>query len=204
MKSKWMIRLFAFVLGISVFAIAGFPLKLSATNPSWKSASATKQAQLELDVPYVPTPEVVVTKMLEMANVGANDIVYDLGCGDGRITIAAVRDFKAKRGVGIDLNPDRIREANSNAKAAGVSDRVEFRQQNLFDANFSEASVVTLYLLSDVNLKLRPQLLSQLKPGSRIVSHAFDMGDWKPEQTEIVQESNGSTSTIYKWTVPEK
>jgi phospholipid N-methyltransferase len=150
------------------------------------------------DVPYVPTPQAVVDRMLQIANVTSNDVVYDLGSGDGRIPITAVQEFNAQRAVGIDINPERISEANQNAQQANVTDRVEFRQQDLFDTDLSNASVVTLYLLPDVNLRLRPKLLSELKPGTRIVSHAFDMGDWQPEQVEEVEGS-----TLYYWTVPE-
>jgi precorrin-6B methylase 2 len=151
------------------------------------------------DVPYVPTPQSVVNEMLKIAKVGTNDVVYDLGSGDGRIPIAAVQKYGAQRAVGIDINPERIEEANENAKRAGVSDRVQFRQQDLFETNLQEATVVTLYLLPAVNQQLRPKLLSELKPGTRIVSHAFDMGSWKPEQ---VVEVDGRT--IYYWTVPQK
>jgi len=152
---------------------------------------------LARDVPFVPTPEPVVEKMLEVARVGPDDVVYDLGSGDGRIVIAAAKKHGA-RGVGIDIDPERIREARDNAKRAGVSNRVEFRQQDLFTADFREATVVTMYLLSTVNLRLRPKLLIELKPGTRIVSHAFDMGDWKPVETHKV-----GSSTIYYWVVPE-
>jgi ubiquinone/menaquinone biosynthesis C-methylase UbiE len=153
---------------------------------------------LARDVPYVPTPEQVVERMLEVANVGPNDLVYDLGSGDGRIVIAAAKKHGA-RGVGIDIDPDRIREARANARSAGVSDRVEFREGDLFKTDLSQASVVTLYLLSSVNLQLRPKLLNELKPGTRIVSHAFDMGDWKPLKVEKV-----GSSTVYYWVVPER
>lgn len=149
------------------------------------------------DVVYVPTPTSVVNEMLRLANVKSNDVVYDLGSGDGRIVIAAAKD-RGARGIGIDINPDRIREANENAEKAGVSDRVQFRQQDLFQTDFSDATVVTLYLLPELNVKLRPKLLSELKPGTRIVSHAFDMGEWKPEQ---VVEVDGRT--VYYWVVPE-
>lgn len=152
----------------------------------------------KLDVPYVPTRQVVVDAMLDVAKVKKNDVVYDLGCGDGRIVITAAKKYGAT-GKGIDLNPERIDEANKNAEEAGVSDLVEFEVGDLFNTDFSKATVVTLYLLPSVNLKLRPILLEQLKPGTRIVSHAFDMGDWQPEQTLKVDGS-----TIYFWTVPEK
>jgi ubiquinone/menaquinone biosynthesis C-methylase UbiE len=153
---------------------------------------------LARDVPFVPTPEKVVDRMLEVAKVGPNDVVYDLGSGDGRIVIAAAKKHGA-RGVGIDIDPERVKEARANARSAGVSDRVEFREADLFKTDLSEATVVTLYLLSSVNLQLRPKLLSELKPGTRIVSHAFDMGDWKPLKTEKV-----GSSTVYYWVVPER
>lgn len=150
----------------------------------------------KLDVPYVPTPQEVVDGMLKMAAVKKSDTVYDLGCGDGRIVVTAASRFGA-RGVGIDINPERIAEANENAKQAKVTDRVQFRVANLFETDVSPASVVTLYLLPDINRKLRPQLWKQLKVGTRVVSHAFDMGDeWKPERTENI---NGKT--IYAWTI---
>jgi ubiquinone/menaquinone biosynthesis C-methylase UbiE len=150
------------------------------------------------DVPFVPTPERVVERMLEIAKVGPDDLVYDLGCGDGRIVIAAAKRHGA-RGVGIDIDPQRIREARDNARRAGVAERVEFREGDLFKSNIGDAPVVTLYLLSGVNLQLRPKLLAELKPGTRVVSHAFDMGDWKPVATERV-----GTSTVHYWVIPER
>lgn len=151
----------------------------------------------DLDVPYVPTNPEVVNAMLKMAKVGKNDVVYDLGCGDGRIVIAAAKKHGAT-GIGFDLDPERISEANENARQAGVTDKVKFVNANLFDTDMSSATVITMYLLPEVNMKLRPKILA-LKPGTRIVSHAFDMGDWKPEKIEYV---NGDT--IYFWTVPKK
>jgi len=150
------------------------------------------------DVIYVPTPQAVVEKMLEIAKVGKGDVLYDLGSGDGRIPVAAAKRFGI-RAVGIDIDPERIREANQNAKKNGVTNLVQFRQEDLFKTNFSDATVVTLYLLPDLNLKLRPRLLAELKPGTRIVSHQFDMGKWKPDRTV---ELNGRT--IYLWTIPER
>jgi ribosomal protein L11 methylase PrmA len=129
-------------------------------------------------------------------------VVYDLGCGDGRIVITAALKYGA-RGVGVDIDPERIKESNENARKAGVADRVKFLQQDLFETNFSEATVVTLYLLPDVNLKLRPKLLSELRPGTRIVSHAFDMGDWKPEKVMKVVGLDRER-TIYYWVVPAR
>jgi SAM-dependent methyltransferase len=148
------------------------------------------------DVVYVPTPPEVVSAMLKLANVTKDDVIYDLGSGDGRIVITAAKEYGA-RGVGIDLNPVRIKEAQENAQKSGVTDRVKFLQQDLFEADFHEATVVTLYLLPRLNLKLRPRLLRELKPGTRIVSHDFDMGDWKPEKTVQV-----GSKTVYYWTIP--
>ncbi len=164
------------------------------------AVSVLAQAREEsrpLDVPYVPTNQKVVDAMLKLAKVTKSDVVYDLGCGDGRIVISAAKDYGAT-GVGVDIDPQRIREANENAEKAGVTNKVKFVEDDLFKMDFSKATVVTLYLLPEVNLKLRPKLLA-LKPGTRIVSHAFDMGDWKPEQTLNVEGS-----TIYFWTVPAK
>lgn len=151
------------------------------------------------DVPYVPTPQPVVDKMLELAEVKKNDVLYDLGCGDGRIVITAAKEH-GTRGVGIDINPERISEAKQNAQSAGVTDKVTFKQGDLFNADFSEATVVTLYLLPDVNVALRPQLWRQLKVGTRVVSHDFDMGpEWPPEKMEKIDGK-----TLYYWTITEK
>jgi SAM-dependent methyltransferase len=162
------------------------------------SRDSAPTGEIKKDVPYVPTAPETVKAMLEIANVGKDDIVYDLGCGDGRIVIAAVKDFGAKKAVGVDIDPQRIKEANENAKAAGVQDKVKFIQGDLFKQNFSEATVVTLYLLPSVNLKLRPKLIDELKPGTRVVSHDFDMGDWKPEKTQSLEGD-----TVYFWTIPQ-
>ncbi len=151
----------------------------------------------KLDVPYVPTNQTVVDAMLKMAKVTKGDVVYDLGCGDGRIVITAAKDYGAT-GTGIDIDPERIKEANENAKKANVTSKVKFIEGDLFKQDFSKATVITLYLLPEINLKLRPQLLN-LKPGTRIVSHAFDMDDWQPDETMTVDGA-----TIYFWTVPEK
>ena len=150
----------------------------------------------EPDVIFVPTPEQVVDAMLKLANVHKGDVVYDLGCGDGRMVVRAAKLYGV-RGVGIDINPERIAEARENAKENGVTNLVTFRNEDLFEADIKEASVVTLYLLTSLNIKLRPKLWRDLKPGTRIVSHAFDMGDWPPEKK---MEVDGRT--IYLWTVP--
>jgi SAM-dependent methyltransferase len=142
------------------------------------------------EVPYVPTIDKGVEIMLKLADVKRTDVVYDLGCGDGRIVIAAARIYGA-HGVGIDINPQRIQEAKENAKHAGVENLVRFDVDDLFKADIHQANVVTLFLLQKVNLRLRPKLLSELKPGTRIVSNTFDMGDWKPDKKEIL---NGQSS----------
>jgi len=149
------------------------------------------------DVPYIASSEDVVTRMLEMAEVGPGDIVYDLGSGDGRIVIAAAQRYGAE-GVGIEIDPYRVYQARENAERAGVSNRVTFREQDLFEADFSDATVVTLYLLPKVNRKLRPLLFDQLEPGTRVVSHNFDMGAWAPDSIEQV-----GPSVLYRWTIPE-
>ena len=148
--------------------------------------------------PYVPTPPDVVDRMLSLAEVTSKDVVYDLGCGDGRLVITAAKKYGA-RGVGIDIDPERIAESQANAKAAGVENLVSFKQQDALSVDVSPATVVTLYLLSSSNLKLRPILTQQLKPGARIVSHAFSMGDWEPAKVDTFRDSNGSTRTIYLW-----
>ncbi|HLV02623.1 MAG TPA: class I SAM-dependent methyltransferase [Acidobacteriota bacterium] len=175
------------------FAATFFLILLFACN--------TNSQDLDLDVPFVPTPQVVVDRMLELAGVGPGDYVIDLGSGDGRIVVSA-----AKRGAighGVDLNPQRIREARENAQKEGVTDRVVFVREDLFETDFRTASVVTMYLLSSVNLKLRPRILEELRPGTRIVSYSFDMDEWKPDVEDSVS-ANGSTGgyEVYLWIVP--
>jgi len=169
-------------------------LTLVATAPSLAA-----QWEEGKDVPYVPTPPEVVDAMLKLAEVKSSDFVIDLGCGDGRIVVAAAKEFKA-RGRGVDFNSKRIEEAKANAREAGVSDRIEFVEGDFFEADIHDATVVTLYLLPSVNLKLRPKLVKELKVGSRIVSHSFDMGDWEPDKTE--EEMEGQVVRL--WTVTEK
>ena len=149
------------------------------------------------DVIYVPTPQVIVDEMLKLAGVRKGDVLYDLGSGDGRIPVTAAKRYGI-RAVGIDIDPERIREATDNARRAGVAGLVEFRREDLFNADFSEASVVTLYLLPELNVRLMPRLL-ELKPGTRIVSHQFDMSGWQPEKK---MELDGRT--LYLWRVPKK
>ena len=165
------------------------------------------QPRHALDVPYVPTTEAAVKAMLKLGDVKKTDVLYDLGCGDGRIVIAAARDFGA-RAVGIDIDPQRIAEAKDNAKAAHVEKLVRFEENELFDADIHEATVVTLFLMPNVNLKLRPKLLKDLKPCTRIVSNTFDMGDWKAEKEFTVggpEEGLYSLSRhLFLWTVPPR
>ena len=150
----------------------------------------------EPDVIYVPTPQNVVEAMLKLANVHKGDVVYDLGCGDGRTVVTAAKQYGV-HAVGIDINPERIQESHETAKQAGVTKMVTFRNEDLFEADIREATVVTLYLLQSLNVKLKPKLWKDLKPGTRIVSHTFDMGDWKPDkQIEV------DGRTLYFWTIP--
>jgi precorrin-6B methylase 2 len=153
-----------------------------------------------LDVPYVPTKPEVVAEMLRMANVGKDDMLYDLGCGDGRIVITAAKLY-GTRGVGIDIDPDRIKESRENAAKANVTSLVKFIQGDLFQADFHEATVVSLYLLTSVNLRLRPRLFAQLRPGTRVVSHNYAMDTWKPDQSSVVMV-NGTTHNVYFWVIP--
>ncbi|MBE3095538.1 MAG: class I SAM-dependent methyltransferase [Planctomycetes bacterium] len=154
------------------------------------------------DVQYVPTPPELVSEMLKTARVGKADIVYDLGCGDGRMVIAAVDKFGAKKGVGIDIDPERIKECNENVRKAGVADRVTFLEQDLYQTDFSEATVLALYLLPQLNVRLRPILFRQLRPGDRIVSHAFDMEEWKADKTVPVSCADEDERTFYYWVLP--
>ncbi len=180
-----------------VVASAAAPARSGAAVQAAPAAQAPVPARSP-DVIYVPTPPQVVEAMLKAAKVTKDDVVYDLGCGDGRIVIAAARDFGA-RGIGIDIDPQRIKEARTNAEQAGVSDRVKFLQQDLFESDFHEATVVTLYLLPSLNRKLQPKLMKELKPGTRVVSHAFDMENWKPDQQLDVDGR-----TVYLWTIPKQ
>jgi len=171
---------------------------VSAAPLGGAAAQAQQRALRAPDVVFVPTPQPVVDAMLKMADVKKGDVLYDLGSGDGRIPITAAKTYGV-RAVGIDINPERIAEANQNARAAGVTNLVSFRNEDLFQADFKDATVVTLYLLPSLNEKLRPRLVAELKPGTRIVSHAFRMGDWEPEQTQQI-----GGNTIYRWTVPAR
>ncbi len=172
----------------------------AAPGPSLEAAPTRKAARpmRAPDVRYVPTPQTVVRRMLRLAEVGPADLVYDLGSGDGRIPITAAAELGA-RGVGIDIDPRRIREAEANARAAGVADRVSFRNEDLFEADFQDATVVTLFLSRDVNRRLRARLLRQLAPGTRVVSYWHDMGNWRPVRVVRMPAAN-----IYLWHVPPR
>jgi SAM-dependent methyltransferase len=169
------------------------------------AAAQTSRPKHQVDVPYVSTTEEAVKAMLKLADVKKSDIVYDLGCGDGRIVIAAAKEYGA-RGVGIDINPERIQQAEANAKKAGVEKLVRFEENDLFDANIHDATVVTLFLLGSVNLRLRPKLLRELKPGTRIVSNTFDMGDWRPDKEMSVGDASEESFSqrLYLWIVPQR
>lgn len=183
----------------------------SAANQTAKTAGKSNPDNTTADisvvenvpeVPYVPTKELVVDKMLEMADVKGTDVLWDLGSGDGRIPITAAKRF-GTRGVGVDIDPQRVKEANENARKNNVTDKVRFIEEDLFNVDFSEATVVTLYLLPEVNLRLRPKLLESLKPGTRIVSHNYDMGNWQPEKVEVVKTADQDDHIVYFWRVPE-
>lgn len=186
-------------------ACVGFAMLILGVS---QAAAQRGERKRQPDVPYVPTTEEAVRAMLKLADVKKADIVYDLGCGDGRIVIAAAKTYGA-RGVGIDIDPDRIQEARDNAKKAGVENLVRFEENDLFQANFREATVVTLFLLPSINLKLRPKLLQDLKPGTRVVSNTFDMGTWRPEKEQLLPGADddeiGSLShKFFLWKIPRR
>jgi SAM-dependent methyltransferase len=188
MKKAWLLG----GLGLLTVLALGFPLTHQEVPwPQFKG----------FDVPFVPTPPEVVDEMLRLADLRAGDTLYDLGCGDGRIVIAAAKR-SGIRAIGIDIDPVRITESNENAAMAGVAGKVRFIQQDLFEADFRDATVVTMYLLTSVNLRLRPKLLAELRPGTRLVSHSFDMGDWKPDKTNLVKTSYSDMRTVHFWVVP--
>ncbi|HEX2541436.1 MAG TPA: class I SAM-dependent methyltransferase [Caldimonas sp.] len=183
------------IASVSIFLV----LALSACGQTVaeRGPQAPAAALRPPDVIFVPTPHEVVDAMLKVAKVGKGDVLYDLGSGDGRIPIAAAQNYGIERGIGIDINPERVREANQNRAKAGVGQRVTFINADLFESNFSDATVITLYLLPELNLRLLPKLLKETKPGTRIVSHAFDMGTWPPEQ-----KLNVSGRDVFFWTIP--
>jgi len=175
--------------------VAVLAVGLAVTLGPWLLITARHNAAPQKLAPFATTPDDVVDHMLRLARVGKNDVLYDLGCGDGRIVIAAAKKYGA-RGVGVDFDPQRVAESEANAKKAGVEDLVEFRQQDARTVDLSPATVVTLYLLNSSNMELRPMLTKQLKPGARIVSYQFKMGDWEPEKIDAVNAGQ----TLYLWT----
>ena len=164
------------------------------TNLQWAEAQEGKI------VPYVPTPQEVVERMLELAEVKKGDVVYDLGSGDGRIVITAAKKYGVKA-IGFEIDPERIKESKENIAKAGVGNLVEIRQQDIRNVDLSPASVLTMYLLPEVNLMIRPNIWKEMKPGSRVVSHDFDMGDWKPLKTETIKDGSSWEHTLYLWHV---
>ena len=187
------------------------PLFAVALAVAVLAAPVASQGQLQLPVtvdqprlaPFVPTPQEVVDRMLQLAEVTAKDVVYDLGSGDGRLVITAAKAYGA-RGVGIDIDAARIAESRKNAQDAGVQHLVEFRQQDALTVDVSPATVVTLYLLTEANMKLRPTLQKQLRPGARIVSHQFGMGDWVPTKAETMTDHRGTSRLLYLWIIGPK
>jgi precorrin-6B methylase 2 len=184
---------------LALVVLATHPVMAGPASPRTAPAAIQKRPDAPQLAPYVPTPHEVVDRMLALAGVTRSDIVLDLGCGDGRIPITAAKVFGA-RGIGVDIDPQRIAEANANARAAGVSHLVTFKLEDAMATDLSQATVVTLYLLSSSNLKLRPILTRQLKPGARIVAHNFAMGDWEAEKVETFPDRGGRMRTIYRWT----
>jgi predicted O-methyltransferase YrrM len=197
------------------FFAGALALALLLSGVTTRAQQALRDLEKKPDVPYMPTHEKVVGEMLKVAKVGKDDILYDLGSGDGRIVITAAKHF-GTRGVGIEIDPALVREARENAVKAGVADKVKFIQQDLFKTDIREATVVTLYLWPEINLRLRPKLLSDLKPGTRVVSHNHDMGDWKPLKTLKVRVAHDYVFSntlnmrvphqhrIYYWVVPPR
>jgi ribosomal protein L11 methylase PrmA len=162
-------------------------------------AAASAQAPRGPDTVFIPTPNEIVSAMLRLAHVGHDDVVYDLGSGDGRIVIAAVKEFGAARGVGVELDATHVREANENARRAGVADRVEFRREDLFETDLRPATVVTLYLSPVINARLRPKFLAELRPGARVVSNVFETPGWEPAERIVVKDR-----PIFLWTIPDR
>jgi SAM-dependent methyltransferase len=189
-----MARKTAALFALCALALLLSPAAATAQDFSWDQYK-------HYDVPFVPTPHAVVEEMLRLGGVKSGDMLYDLGCGDGRIVVTAAQRYGI-RAVGIDIDPVRIAESEKNAKEAGVTDKVKFIEMDLFQADFRDATVITMYLLTSVNRRLRPRLLAELRPGTRLVSHSFDMGDWQPDDKGIVALSESDDRYIYFWRVP--
>ena len=197
MQFSLTLRLLVASVSAVSLGIAGCTQKAENNVSAPQPETTLQSIKCQLDVPYVPTPNKVVEEMLKLAEVKGDDVLYDLGSGDGRILITAAQKL-GTRGIGVDMDPQRIQEANENAQKAGVDDRVQFFQKDIFQTDISKATVVTLYLLPKINLLLRSQLLSQLKPGTRIVSHDYDMGEWKPQRVVVVQGPQQGEETLYR------
>ncbi len=185
------------ILILMLFAVAGPAIAATSAAPIQPGET---EAWVKVDVPFVPTPPPVIDAMLKVAAVGPGDVLYDLGSGDGRTPIVAARDFGVKKAIGIELNPNRIKDANVAAQTTGVTDRVTFIEGDIFKVDFSDATFVTMYLFDQVNLRLRPRILNELKAGTRIVSHQFHMFDWPPDDKVMVQ----GKVPVYFWVVPAK
>jgi hypothetical protein len=183
-------------------ALPALAAALTLALPAGVAAQEATAAARTPDVHFVPTDTTKVREMLAAANITSADLVYDLGCGDGRFVITAVKAYKARRGVCVDIDPVRIKESKSNADTAGVRNKIDFVEGDLFQQDLSKANVVTLYLLPSLNLRLRPKLFKEVRPGTRVVSNAFDMGDWKADQTMTIKTSSGMQSYAYLWIVP--
>lgn len=192
------IRIFAALGALLVLGAIGLAMRCASPARASCSLATLFGSEPQLDVPYVTTRPETIELMLRMGDVGPDDYVIDLGTGDGRILIAAASE-RGARGLGVDIDPVMIRRAQANARRAGVADRVTFEVRDLFDTPLADADVVMMYLLPQVNLQLRPRLLAELQPGARVVSHAWDMGDWKPDDT---QRAGGAV--VYRWTIPER
>jgi precorrin-6B methylase 2 len=192
MKRFLLAGLFSFGVGVAGLVLQSLP---AMAQPAQKYEDEGKKI-----VPYVPTPQEVVERMLELAQVKKGDVVYDLGSGDGRIVVTAAKKYGV-RAIGFEIDPERIRESAENIKKAGVGHLVEIRQQDIRTVDLSPASVLTMYLLPEVNLMIRPNIWKQMKPGSRVVSHDFDMGDWKPLKTENIKDGSSWDHTLYLWHV---
>jgi SAM-dependent methyltransferase len=188
--------LFTVLFSLAI-AIAGLAFEPSTV---WAQAAQRYTDEGKKIVPYVPTPQEVVERMLELAQVKKGDVVYDLGSGDGRIVVTAAKKYGVKA-IGFEIDPERIKESAENIKKAGVGDLVEIRQQDIRTVDLSPATVLTMYLLPEVNLMIRPNIWKQMKPGSRVVSHDFDMGDWKPLRTEHIKDGSSWDHTLYLWHV---
>ncbi|HXV81245.1 MAG TPA: methyltransferase domain-containing protein [Candidatus Binatia bacterium] len=191
---------------ITSFAASLLSLSIGLAGPAFEPSTVLAQPAAKYDdegkkiVPYVPTPQEVVERMLELAEVKKGDVVYDLGSGDGRIVITAAKKYGVKA-IGFEIDPQRIKESAEHIKKAGVGHLVEIRQQDIRTVDLSPASVLTMYLLPEVNLMIRPNIWKQMKPGSRVVSHDFDMGDWKPLKTEHIKDGSSWDHTLYLWHV---